>query len=255
MTLSICRELPSARTPHLAICRTKPELPRQQATSPESEAGDINTGGTLTVSDGTHTASLALIGNYTASSFAISSDGHGGTLIADTSPPTVSSDTSTEASGAGGVSGTVTFADPTASNTQTASFTADGSNYVGTFSVDPVSESNGSAAVGFQFSLGNDQINLASGQTLTQSYDVSVADAQNPAENLNQTVSVSIGGPGNDNFVFRPGIGADTILNFNPQHDTIELDHFANAQTVQELAVADHQRRAWRCSHRSRPQR
>ena len=30
-------------------------------------------------------------------------------------------------------------------------------------------------------------------------------------------------------------VGADTIVNFNPQQDTIELDHFANAQTVQEL--------------------
>ena len=35
--------------------------------------------------------------------------------------------------------------------------------------------------------------------------------------------------------MFAPGIGADTITNFNPQQDTIELDHFANAQTVQEL--------------------
>jgi len=35
--------------------------------------------------------------------------------------------------------------------------------------------------------------------------------------------------------VFAPGIGADTITNFNPQQDTIELDHFANTQTVQEL--------------------
>ncbi len=50
-----------------------------------------------------------------------------------------------------------------------------------------------------------------------------------------QTVSVTVGGPGNDNFVFHPGIGADTITNFNPQQDTIELDHFADAQTVQEL--------------------
>ena len=70
---------------------------------------------------------------------------------------------------------------------------------------------------------------------MTQSYNVSVADVQNPAENATQTVSVTIGGPGSDNFVFAPGIGADTVTNFNPQQDTIELDHFGNAQTVQEL--------------------
>jgi Ca2+-binding RTX toxin-like protein len=46
---------------------------------------------------------------------------------------------------------------------------------------------------------------------------------------------VSIGGPGNDNFIFHPGVGADTIVNFNAQADTIELDHFANVQSTQQL--------------------
>lgn len=45
-----------------------------------------NSGGTLSVSDGTHTASLSLLGQYSAADFALSSDGHGGTLISD---PTV----------------------------------------------------------------------------------------------------------------------------------------------------------------------
>jgi hypothetical protein len=38
-------------------------------------------GGTLTVSDGRHAASIALLGNYIAGSFAIAADGHGGTLV------------------------------------------------------------------------------------------------------------------------------------------------------------------------------
>ena len=58
-----------------------------------------------------------------------------------------------------------------------------------------------------------------------------------PAPNSSKT-SVSIGGPGNDTFVFKPDIGADTIVNFNPQADTIELDHFANVHNVQQLAAA-----------------
>ena len=37
--------------------------------------------------------------------------------------------------------------------------------------------------------------------------------------------------------MFHPGIGADTITSFNPQADTIELDHFANIQNVQQLAA------------------
>jgi hypothetical protein len=47
--------------------------------------------------------------------------------------------------------------------------------------------------------------------------------------------SVLIGGPGNDTFVFHPGMGAETISNFAPQ-DTIELDQFANVQNLQQLA-------------------
>ncbi|MGK0246721.1 MAG: hypothetical protein ACI9HH_005393, partial [Pseudomonadota bacterium] len=38
-------------------------------------------GGSVTVSDGIHTASIALLGNYMASTFVAASDGHGGTAI------------------------------------------------------------------------------------------------------------------------------------------------------------------------------
>ena len=44
--------------------------------------------GTLTVTDGVHTASIQLLGQYTASEFATASDGHGGTLITFTSATT-----------------------------------------------------------------------------------------------------------------------------------------------------------------------
>jgi hypothetical protein len=42
-----------------------------------------NSGGKLTVSDGSHTVSLAMLGQYTAADFALASDGHGGTMISD----------------------------------------------------------------------------------------------------------------------------------------------------------------------------
>jgi hypothetical protein len=42
-----------------------------------------NSGGKLTVSDGSHTVSLALLGQYSAADFAFASDGHGGTMISD----------------------------------------------------------------------------------------------------------------------------------------------------------------------------
>jgi hypothetical protein len=46
---------------------------------------DSGGSGTLTISDGTHVAILALIGTYTAGSFKTADDGHGGTLLTD--PP------------------------------------------------------------------------------------------------------------------------------------------------------------------------
>jgi len=42
-----------------------------------------STGGVLTVTDGSHTANIALLGNYIASTFTVSSDGHGGTFVVD----------------------------------------------------------------------------------------------------------------------------------------------------------------------------
>jgi trimeric autotransporter adhesin len=42
-----------------------------------------NTSGTLTVTDGAHTANLTLLGQYSAANFSLSSDGNGGTLIKD----------------------------------------------------------------------------------------------------------------------------------------------------------------------------
>jgi VCBS repeat-containing protein len=52
-------------------------------------ANSNNTGGTLTASDGTHTATIALLGQYTAASFVMSADSFGGTLIHDVTPATL----------------------------------------------------------------------------------------------------------------------------------------------------------------------
>ena len=50
-----------------------------------SYSGDTS-GGTLSVTDGTHTVNIALLGNYLASTFVASSDGHGGTNIIEHTP-------------------------------------------------------------------------------------------------------------------------------------------------------------------------
>ena len=57
------------------------------------------TGGTLTVTDGTKTAHIALSGDYLSSTWTLSSDGKGGTTVVD---PTVSTNWQTLKVGAGG---------------------------------------------------------------------------------------------------------------------------------------------------------
>jgi large repetitive protein len=47
-----------------------------------------NSPGTLTVSDGTHTVHIALLGSYTLANFTASADGHGGTSVVDPPLPT-----------------------------------------------------------------------------------------------------------------------------------------------------------------------
>jgi hypothetical protein len=44
-------------------------------------ANSGNTGGTLTVGNSGDSANIVFVGSYTASQFAISSDGYGGTLV------------------------------------------------------------------------------------------------------------------------------------------------------------------------------
>jgi hypothetical protein len=57
-----------------------------------------NLPGTLTVSDGTHTATINLIGNFSLGNFVAASDGHSGTTMVD--PPLTTPAASTGANGA-----------------------------------------------------------------------------------------------------------------------------------------------------------
>jgi probable HAF family extracellular repeat protein len=189
----------------------------------------------LTVYDSSSHAAIEsfnLAGDLSGSSWTVSTDGGTGIDIVDPpaagNAPSVLSTATTD-----GASGTISLVDNDPASAITASVTPDGANSAGSFTLDQPTESNGIVSVGFAFNDG--QVNLTTGETLTQSYNVAVADAQNPAADQAQTVSVTIGGPGNDNFVFAPGVGADTVTNFNVQQDTLSLDHFANVQTVQEL--------------------
>jgi hypothetical protein len=58
------------------------------ATTGTASFSGTSTGGTLTVTDGSHTANIALTGNYLSSTWTLSSDGNGGTFVVD--PPATS---------------------------------------------------------------------------------------------------------------------------------------------------------------------
>jgi VCBS repeat-containing protein len=76
-------------------------------------------------------------------------------------------------------SGSIAFSDIETGDTHTASFVPQGSGYVGTFSLDPVSEAGGTGTVGWQFSVDNADIQfLGQGETLVQSYTVMIDDGR-----------------------------------------------------------------------------
>lgn len=118
--------------------------------------------------------------------FAYSDDGTG--MILDSVNVSPATGPATEST-----SGSFSFSDAETGDTHTASFVPADSNYVGTFSLDPVSESGGAGSVGWHFTVNNADIQfLAQGQTLTQDYFVTVDDGHGGT--VIQDVTVTIDG-------------------------------------------------------------
>ena len=89
--------------------------------------------------------------------------------------------------------GSISFSDAEAGDTHTASFQSQASGYVGTFSLDPVSEVPGNGSVAWHYTVDNADIQfLAQGQTLVQTYAVTILDS-NGASTV-QDVSIAING-------------------------------------------------------------
>ncbi|PSS60409.1 hypothetical protein C6558_32680, partial [Ensifer sp. NM-2] len=87
--------------------------------------------------------------------------------------------------------GAVTFADVDALDTHSATFTAQGASYLGTFALAAVNQAGGS--VGWSFEVADGVLDsLQAGQTLTQKYDVTVDDGHGGT--AVQTVTIVITG-------------------------------------------------------------
>ena len=104
---------------------------------------------------------------------------------------------------------------------------AEDANGTGTLITDPPGLTN-SATVSV---VSPDTTNRAT--TQTSNSNLSTTNNEITTE-FGPNTSVTVN-PGGDHFVFNPGIGAETVANFNWQQDTIELDQFTNAQTTEEL--------------------
>ena len=100
-----------------------------------------------------------------------------------------------------------------------------------------VNATAGNGTVGWQFEATNAQLDHLMG--LTQSF--TVTDSHNAA--VSQTLAVSVGGNGNDQFVFHAGVGADTMVNFSMlttaqgayAGDTIELANFTGITSPSDV--------------------
>ncbi|WP_082070327.1 VCBS domain-containing protein [Bradyrhizobium sp. LTSP885] len=131
-------------------------------------------------------------------------------------------------------SGAISFSDAETGDIHTASFAPVTSGYVGTFSLDPVTEASGSGSVAWHFTVNNADIQfLAQGQSLTQDYLVSVAD--NHGGSTMQDVTVTINGT-ND----APTAVGENIVTDVDANGTVDIPGWAIAANNTDPDTTDH---------------
>lgn len=130
--------------------------------------------------------------------------------------------------------GSISFADIETGDTHTASFAPQDSGYVGTFSLDPVTEAGGSGSLAWHFTVDNADIQfLAQGQTLVQNYTVFVTDDHGAS--AAQTVSVAIEGT-ND----APTAVNENVITDAGANGTIDIPAWALAANDTDPDTIDH---------------
>jgi hypothetical protein len=198
--------------------------------------------GVLTVSDGTHTVNLDFNGDYQLANFKFSADGQGGTTVYD--PPVTgesapANDDSTKYAPADtattdtSATDSATFLKDTVAN-----FKSDADKIAQSFS-DQMQHILNTAHDGHGNAVWADSTDAlsATGTKSAQSLQASMADAKSGFESWkdatsdhNSTLGNSANGMlngngGTDAFVFKPNLGHDTSVNFNPASDSISIDH------------------------------
>jgi VCBS repeat-containing protein len=131
-------------------------------------------------------------------------------------------------------SGSISFSDVETADTHTTSFTPQDSGFVGTFSVDPVTESGGTGSTNWHFTVDNSDIQfLAAGQTLTQTYSVFVTDDHGVSAEHDVTVAIN---GAND---APTAVGENVITDVGPS-GTVDIPAWALAANDTDPDTADH---------------
>jgi VCBS repeat-containing protein len=127
--------------------------------------------------------------------------------------------------------GAISFADPD-DTAHSATVTAAGPGYLGTFSLGPVIDANGTVAWHFNASSTEvlQLLNPFSNHVTAQAYNVTIGDGHSGGT-VTEKVGFTAASINNDIFAFAPGMGQETVFNFTPDIfnfpiDRIELDQF-----------------------------
>jgi VCBS repeat-containing protein len=130
--------------------------------------------------------------------------------------------------------GSIAFSDAETADTHTVSFVPQGSGYVGTFSLDPLSEVPGSGSVAWHYTVDNADIQfLAQGQTLVQTYAVTILDS-NGASTV-QDVSIAINGVNE-----APTAVSETVVTDVGTGGTVNIPGWALASNDTDPDATDH---------------
>ena len=181
-----------------------------------------NTGGPVT-----YTFDVVGDGSSDPLHFTYADDGNGIILdnvsvASQTSPPTESTN------------GHIAFTDVETGDTHTVSATPDGAGYVGTFTVDPVTESSGTGSTDWHFTVNNADIQfLSQGQVLTQTYDVAIADENGAI--THQDIAVAITGTNDPTTAV-----GETVVTDAGANGTVDIPTWALTANDTDPDTADH---------------
>jgi VCBS repeat-containing protein len=132
------------------------------------------------------------------------------------------------------ISGNISFSDVETADTHTATFAPQGADYLGTFSLDPVTESSGTGSLNWHFTVDNSAIQfLAQGQVLTQTYAVQVIDDHGASTTQNVTISL-------DGTNDAPTAVSENVITDVGANGTVHIPTWALAANDTDPDTTDH---------------